>query len=87
MSNERVHVPQWKHYPLLGWFHYRNNITRKILQHSNYLFLPRINPYVGFINHAIPCVNNIVLKRDVGTQTEPDQALELGLQIIKRNGL
>jgi hypothetical protein len=87
MSDQRVHIPQWNHYPLLGWFHYRNKLTNKLLDQPNTLFLSRMNPYLGFINHAVVRKPTIVLKRSIGTQTDPDRALELGDQIIKKNGL
>lgn len=83
---ERVHVPQWKHYPLLGWFHYRNNVTRRFLRQPNSPILPRVNPYVGFFNHAMS-VQVSPTMCTVGTQTDRDPALELGLQIIRRNNL
>lgn len=85
--DQRVHIPQWNHYPLLGWFHYRNNLTTKVLQQSNMTRLPKINPYLGFLNHAAPPTESIIVKRTIGTQTDPDPALELGDQIIKKNGL
>lgn len=82
---KRVHIPQWKHFPLLGWFHYRNNITRKFLKQPNLALLPPLNPYVGFFNHATVQVE--VATKTVGTQTDRDPALELGDQIIRRNNL
>jgi len=80
---KRVHIPQWKHYPLLGWFHYRNNVTRRFLNQHNLILLPPLNPYVGFFNHA----QVEVPTKTVGTQTDRDPALELGDQIIRRNNL
>lgn len=49
--------------------------------------MPPLNPYLGFINHSIvnPPVE-LVQKKDVGTQTDPDKAMELGQQIIDKMG-
>jgi hypothetical protein len=49
---------------------------------------------LGFINHAVPLkvqskdkeVGTMVETRDIGTQTEPDRAMELGQQIIDKMG-
>jgi hypothetical protein len=47
-----------------------------------------LNPYLGFFNHSLPVVapSSIVHKKNVGTQTEPDKAMELGQQIIDKMG-
>jgi|SaaInlV_150m_DNA_2_1039686.scaffolds.fasta_scaffold73049_1 hypothetical protein len=84
---ERVHIPQWNHTPYLGWFHYKNNITIRVLDlPPRTPTLPRINPYLGFINHALPIVP-LQQKKDVAVQTDIDPAMELGDQIIKKSGL
>ena len=80
---DKINVPAWNHFPFLGYLHYQTRITNKFINQPNKLLLPRLNPYIGFINHACP----FVYKKDVGTQTDPDKAMELGQQIIDQNGL
>jgi hypothetical protein len=84
--DDRVNVPAWNHFPFLGYLHYRNKITMKSLEQPRTI-LPPLNPYLGFINHSIvnPPVE-LVQKKDVGTQTDPDKAMELGQQIIDKMG-
>ncbi len=86
--NERINVPAWNHFPFLGYLHYRNRLTTKILAQPQRTMLPPLNPYLGFINHSLPVIPLpvIVHKRDVGTQTDPDKATELGQQIIDKMG-
>lgn len=85
--NRRINVPEWNHFPLLGYLHYRNGITSKMLEQTNRTILPPLNPYLGFFNHSL-VINppTTVQKKDVGTQTDPDKAMELGQQIIDKMG-
>ncbi len=82
MTN-RINVPAWNHFPFVGYLHYESRITSKFTNTPQKLILPPLNPYLGFFNHS---VNKTVHTREVGTQTEPDKAMELGQQIIDKMG-
>ena len=86
--DRRINVPEWNHFPFLGYLHYRSGITSKILEQANKTILPPLNPYLGFFNHSLPIIHPppTVQKKDVGTQTEPNNAMELGQQILDKIG-
>jgi len=80
---DKINVPQWNHFPFLGYLHYKNRLTTKISDNNNSIYLPALNPYLGFINHSIKLEP---VTRDMGTQTEPNLAMMLGQQIIDKMG-
>lgn len=96
---DKINIPAWNHFPFLGYLHYRNHTSIKFVHTPQRIWLPPLNPYLGFINHAVPAlqvveaksfkaqeVNAVVETRDIGTQTEPNRAMELGQQIIDKMG-
>lgn len=78
----KIKVPEWNHFPFIGYLHYKNRYTMKIIESSCDLYLPPLNPYLGFINHAN--LSPAPQKKDIGVQTDPDEAMELGQQIIDK---
>ena len=86
--DNRINVREWNLFPFLGYLHYRSKITNKILEQPNRTILPPLNPYLGVFNHSLPVIPppTIVQKKEVGTQTDPDKAMELGQQIIDKMG-
>tara|TARA_B110000008_G_scaffold9378_1_gene9125 strand:- start:2237 stop:2521 length:285 start_codon:yes stop_codon:yes gene_type:complete len=91
---DKINIPAWNHFPFLGYLHYKNTTAIKFVHKPQKLWLPPLNPYLGFINHAVPLkvqskdkeVGTIVETREIGTQTDPDRAMELGQQIIDKMG-
>lgn len=83
--SDRINIPAWNHFPFVGYLHYRSKITSKFMDTPQKIILPPLNPYLGFFNHA-EFVNKVVLTKEVGTQTDPDKAMELGQQIIDKMG-
>jgi len=97
---DKINIPAWNHFPFLGYLHYRNPTSVKFVHTPQRIWLPPLNPYLGFINHAVPVpavpavkpnvktqeVHAVVETREVGTQTEPNRAMELGQQIIDKMG-
>lgn len=98
---DKINIPAWNHFPFLGYLHYRNQTSIKFVQTPRRVWLPPLNPYLGFINHAalpaaLPAVEQkkvktqevhaVVETRDIGIQTEPNRAMELGQQIIDKMG-
>jgi len=82
--DKKVNVPAWNHFPFLGYLHYSNKITTRFTRPPQ--FLPPLNPYLGFINHALPRPLVVVETKTVATQTDSGmyniKAMELGQQII-----
>ena len=74
MNTDRSNVPEWNHFPFLGYLHY-TSIVRKYIKPQRTI-LPPLNPYIGNFNHSV------VTKKEVAVQTDPDKAMELGQQII-----
>lgn len=86
---DKINIPAWNHFPFLGYLHYKNTTAIKFVHKPEKLWLPPLNPYLGFINHAIPVQKDkkvVIETREIGTQTEPDKAMELGQQIIDKMG-
>ena len=86
---DKINIPAWNHFPFLGYLHYKNTTATKFVHPPQKLWLPPLNPYLGFINHAIPVQKDkevVIETREIGTQTEPDRAMELGQQIIDKMG-
>ncbi len=80
--DRRIPIPAWKHMPHLGFLHYPNGVSHRALDTKNILYLPPLNPYLGFINHSVRATQTVPATRDASTQTDPVPEYELGKQLM-----
>lgn len=84
MSHNRIPIPAWKHMPHLGFLHYHSSVTSRALDTSDILYLPPLNPYLGFINHSVRATQTHLepATREASTQTDRVPEYELGKQLM-----